>query len=261
MHGKRRADDARGLGVVLSLAAAVLSVAVLTAQGSVRSAWRSGPVAVDGLAADWANLASIERGPEVGAVNDGEFLYLVVSSKDPAVGGPLLSGLIVWLDPAGRRAQTFGIRVSGELGPLPGMTPTAGGSTPGAISTKILDRFDVLGPGRNQRRLVDITPDLGIEVASGYSDSDVTYELKIPLQKTAARTYAVGAGPGRTIGLGIATPEAPREGGRRQRLVGSDGFIGGHPWFAGGFASYREPDGRTKPLEVWTTLTLAAAAP
>jgi hypothetical protein len=263
MNNNRVREAARGLGVGLSLAATLLSIAVLAAPAPVRSAWRTQPIAVDGLSADWTNTESLERGPAVGAVNDDEFLHLVVSSKDPAVGGPLLTGLIVWIDPAGRRAQTFGIRVPGvEMAPLPGMTPAASANaSPGVISTKVFDRFDVLGPGQNQRRLVDITPGLGVELASGYSDSDVTYELKIPLQKTVTRMYAVGAGPGRTVGLGIATPEAPRNAGARQRLVGSDGFIGGHPWFAGGFASYREPDGRTKPVEVWTTLTLAGAAP
>ena len=93
----------------------------------------------------------------------------------------------------------------------------------------VLDRFDVLGPGQNQRRLVDLTPELGIELASSLAESEVAYELKIPLEKTWSRTYAVGATPGRTIGLGIATPEEPVSRGQSPRLVGDSGFIGGNP--------------------------------
>ena len=69
----------------------------------------------------------------------------------------------------------------------------------------------------------------------------------------------MGATPGRTIGLGIATPEDPVSRGQSPRLVGDSGIIGGNPWYGGGFARYREDDGRRKPLEIWTTLTLAMA--
>ena len=110
---------------------------------------------------------------------------------------------------------------------------------------------------------MDLTPALGIELASGAGDSVVIYELKLPLKKTAARTYAVGAGPGSTIGLGIATPTSPRDLGKRPALVGSSGMIGGNPYYGGagggGFAPYREDDRGTKPLEIWTTLKLAQA--
>jgi len=182
-----------------------------------------------------------------------------VSARDPDMIAYLSRGLIVWLDPSGRRAETFGLRLEGVERPLlPGMTPTASATAPDSISTTVLDEFDVLGPGKNQRRLVDLTPDLGIELASSRAETEVAYELKIPLQKTSARPYAVGVAPGRTIGLGIATPEAPVGRGQRARLVGDSGSIGGDPWYGGGFAKYREDDGRRKPLEIWTTLSIAA---
>jgi hypothetical protein len=126
----------------------------------------------------------------------------------------------------------------------------------------VLDRFDLLGPGKNQRRLVDVTPDLGIEIASGVRAGEVIYEAKIPLAVSATHTYAIGTSPGRTIGLGLATPERPADRSRRQPLVGSSGFIGGlppiGPGYGGtGWAPYRErPD--SKPLNVWTTLQLAS---
>jgi hypothetical protein len=245
----------------MRLAILVFVSAVVAAPGGITSVWQTAPIGVDGLSSEWAKLDPIERGSVVGAANDGEFLYLIVSARDPESMGSLAGGLIVWLDPAGRRAQTFGVRIPGvEQPPLPGMTPAPAATTsPTSVSTTVLDRFDVLGPGQNQRRLVDVTPDLGIALASSRAENEVAYELKIPLQKSASRPYAVGAAPGRTIGLGLATPEAPVSRGQRPRLVGDSGVIGGNPWYGGGFARYRDEDGRRKPLEVWTTLTLATA--
>jgi hypothetical protein len=98
-------------------------------------------------------------------------------------------------------------------------------------------------------------------MASGIREGEVIYEVKLPLTRTDARLYAVGAAPGGTIGLGLATPESPRDLGRRQRLVGSSGMIGGNPYYGGanggGFAPSREDDGRVKPLSLWTPLKLA----
>lgn len=236
----------------------VIFAAVVPVAAGLTSAWRAADIAVDGLAGEWPALEPIERGPVVGAANDGEFLYLVVSAREPDVIAQVAGGLIVWLDPTGRRAETFGLRIPGaELPPLPGMNAAAA-AAPTGIRTAVLDRFDVLGPGPNQRRLVDLTPELGVEIASSLAEQEIAYEMKIPLQKTAARPYAVGAVPGRTIGLGLATPETPVNRGQRPRLVGDTGYIGGSPWTGGGFAKYREDDGRRKPLRIWTTLTLAA---
>ena len=243
----------------MRLATFLLLAAVVAAPAGLTSGWRTETVTVDGMSSEWRTLEPLERGPAVGAVNDGEFLFLVVSARDPESIAHVSSGLIVWLDPSGRRGETFGLRLEGVERPLlPGMTPTASAGPFDRISTTVLDQFDVLGPGKNQRRLVDLTPELGIEIASSRAETEVAYELKIPLQKTSGRPYAVGVAPGRTIGLGIATPEEPVGRGQRPRLVGDSGSIGGNPWYGGGFARYREDDGRRKPLELWTTLSLAS---
>ncbi len=244
----------------MRLATFALIAVVVAAPTGLTSKWRTEAVNVDGLSTDWQTPEPLERGLTVGAVNDGEFLYLIVSARDAEAIAYISTGLIVWLDPAGRRGETFGLRLEGVEQPLlPGMTPTAAPTASSArISTMVLDQFDVLGPGKNQRRLVDLTPELGIELASSRAETEVAYELRIPLQKTSSRSYAVGVAPGRTIGLGIATPEAPVGRGQRPRLVGDSGFIGGDPWYGGGFAKYREDDGKRKPLEIWTTVSLAS---
>ena len=182
----------------MRLATFALIAVVVAAPTGLTSTWRTEAVTVDGLSTEWQTPEPLERGLTVGAVNDGEFLCLIVSARDPEAIAYISTGLIVWLDPAGRRGETFGLRLEGVEQPLlPGMTPTAAPTASSArISTTVLDQFDVLGPGKNQRRLVDLTPELGIELASSRAETEVAYELKIPLQKTSSRTYAVGVAPG-----------------------------------------------------------------
>ena len=259
--------------VALAALLALLSVPVAlgAAPPPLTSLWRTQPIVIDGAPNEWAPLTSVDRGPTAGVQNDAEFAYVVVSSNDPKWRPLLEGGLVVWLDPTGGKAQTFGIWLPGPAEPaVPGSTPTpsaSAGST--GVSTEVLDQFDLLGPGKSQRRLVDITPELGIEVASGLIGDAVVYEIKVPLQKTETRPYAVGAQPGARIGIGLATPETPRRAQRRQDLVGSSGRIGGYqPYLPGyspfipgmggrGFASYADRAERSKPLVVWTTLQFA----
>jgi len=257
------------------LAILVLSVAFglgLHARAPVlASVWRTEPITIDGAPNEWPPLTAVDKGPSVGVQNDGEFAYVVVSTNDEKWRPLLEGGLVIWLDADGGKARTFGIWLPGPAEPAPpGATPaptaTAG---PTGVSTEVLDQFDLLGPGKNQRRLVDITPELGIEVANGLVGDAVVYEVKVPLQKTPARPYAVGVQPGESIGIGLATPETPRRAQRRKELVGSTGQIGGYqPYMPGylpvipgmggrNFAGYADRDERAKPLSVWTTLRFA----
>jgi len=243
-------------------AACVLGAAVFAAPPALVSAWRFTPITVDGSAEEWPTLATLEGKVSAGAANDSEFLYLAVSGSDPATRALLATGLIVWLDPSGGKGQTFGIWMEGLEPPaLPGAVPDAPRPSATGWSGRTLTQFDLLGPNKNQRRLIDNDGPLGIELATGTDQSTLVYELKIPLQGSAQRKYAVNAKTGATIGIGLATPQSPRERTRRPTMVGSGGMIGGNPYLGGanggGFADFGEPDERIKPLQIWTTIRLA----
>jgi hypothetical protein len=249
----------RGLSV---LAAGALSAALLAAPPALVSAWRSGAIAVDGSTDEWAALETLEGKISAAAANDSEFLYLAVSGADPATRALLATGLIVWLDPSGGKGQTFGIWMEGIEPPaLPGATPDAPRPPGAGWSGRTLTQFDLLGPNKNQRRLIDNEAPLGIELATGMDQNALVYELKVPLEASAERKYAVNAKSGATIGVGLATPQSPRERSRRPTMVGSGGKIGGNPYLGGanggGFADFGEPDDRIKPLQLWTTIRLA----
>jgi hypothetical protein len=249
-----------------SLIAALLAIPaaiVIGAPAGLMSTWRTSPVTIDGITDEWSKLETMDGGPAVAVMNDRDSLYLAVMTNDRKVRGLLATGLILWFDASGGKAQTLGLRISGTEAPLlPGMTERpASNSSAAGLSSDVLDRFDLLGPGKSQRRLVDLKDAPGVELAIGSDSDTIAYEVKVPLASAPGRVFAVGAKSGATIGLGVATPEAPRERNKGP-LVGSDnGFIGGSPYGAGanggGFAAYAEPDGRVKPLNLWTTVKLA----
>jgi hypothetical protein len=261
------------IGLLVASGALVPGLVSTRAQDvTIAATWRSGDLAVDGSMADWVSLTRVGSGPAVAAQNDGTALYLAVASSDPTVRVQLATGLIVWLDGTARRRQTFGLRLEG-LAPRPiaGTTANAGANDLSDRVLNTLDEFDLLGPARLQRRLIDNTVDMGIALASGVEDGTIVYELKVPLEKGDVTPHAIGAKPGTTVSLGIETPTDPRPARRRNRL---DDPMNTNPWldpwgYGGYFSTPPPPPGGSarapkevefKPMRlVWTTVRLAAA--
>jgi hypothetical protein len=248
-------------------------VSTRAADAVVSSAWLDGNSipAVDGSMADWVRLERVEDGPAVAARNDGRHLYLAVASNDDMVRRQLATGLVVWLDGTGRKAQTFGLRLEGlTRRPLPGAAPSTGSGNEMArdLTGNTLEEFDLLGPGRNQRRLVDRPADAGIALALGVEDGTIVYELAVPLASSTATPHAIAAAPGKTIALGLETPAEPRTPRR------SDGLrnpMNTNPWVNDPYGGYFNPPPPTnsgssrpakaveiKPMKViWVQVELA----
>jgi uncharacterized membrane protein YgcG len=207
-----------------------------------QSAWRDTPLAVDGTIGDWTRLERLDQGPVVGFQNDAHSLYIAVSASDPELRRLLAAGLVVWFNPKSKKEQGSGLRIPGVVRrPLPGATPDA--PAPEEIgrtaSLRVLDQFDWLGPGKSQRKLVDVTAGLGVAIASGAEEGVFVYELGLPLQASTDHPYAVDAVPGSTIAVGFETPSDPplREG------RGSGGGLGGRGGGRGGRGGGMSPGG------------------
>jgi hypothetical protein len=205
-------------------------VATRAADPVITAGWRDTDVTIDGAIADWPRLERVGTGPAVGVRNDDTMLYLAVASNDATVRLQLATGLIVWIDGTARKAQTFGVRLEGlTRRPLPGASPDDGATgvlNRGAVLTR-LDAFDLLGPGRNQRRLIDDPAAARVALASGVEDGTIVYELRLPLEKTSATPFAVGAKPGATVSLGFETPADPKA---PRRSSGLDDPFNTNPW-------------------------------
>jgi len=131
-------------------------------------------------------------------------------------------------------------------------------------------RLELLGPGKDDRRSLQLDHTPGIEVRIGRVEGSVVYELKVPLQVDDGHPYAIGARPGATIGIGLETPEVekpesagdagmPGKGGRPPGGggMGGGGMGGGPPMGGGG---HGRPGGfePAKPIKAWATVRLAA---
>ena len=268
----RRARRLTAAVVLLGVAAALSSYDALAQASALTAAWTtSGEVVVDGSMTDWERLTRTGDGPAVAARNDGDTLYLAIGSSDPTVRVQLATGLIVWLDGTARRQQTFGLRLEG-LAPrsLTGPTSTTANLPDRVLNT--LEAFDLLGPARLQRRLIDTPATYGFALASGVEHDTIVYELKVPLVRTDATPHAVGAKPGATVSLGIETPPDLQRVRERRRLDNPNSTSPWvqDPWGYGGYfttpppppGGRPRPPAELKPLNlVWTTVRLAAGPP
>lgn len=252
-HGKR-------LWVTFGLLLALASPAVFGADGSVKSRWRTDDMKVDGGIDEWPKLATIAPKVQVAAANDGSVLHLVITTSDPTIRERLMiSGVLVYLDPKNKKAQTFAIRVPPMGGrPLPGEPPP----------TPHITYVGVFGPNKDEMHLVDLPSKNGIEAAAGVHDGDWYIEIGLPLRTSEGQPYAPGVAVGqKVIGLGLVTPDPPKppssgERGRGGAFGGLSGGWGGSQYGSGG--GVRPPgsdkdNSKGKPVKVWTTIELASA--
>ncbi|MEO5898026.1 MAG: hypothetical protein ABIS06_20250 [Vicinamibacterales bacterium] len=241
---------------VVTGAAVIIASAWLSASQPIASRWRDKDIAVDGTISEWTELTSFDEGISVAAFNDGRDLYLAVASSDAQRRRQLATaGLVVWLDPGGGKKEVFGVRIPGAAMSLPAIT-----------------YIELWGPGKNDKRRIELSADTGIKIGTALDQGTLAYELKIPLSSPAsAQPYGIQASADHPIGLGLRTPKLERlsTGGRDGGMGGMGGRRGG-----GGMAGGRRGGvggrtggggGRTgagggaqvKDLKLWTILTLA----
>jgi hypothetical protein len=237
----------------------------------VTSAWKTRAIEVDGRIEDWSQLTTLDKGPSVAAANDAEYLYLAVAASDPDMRRTLARGLVVWMDPTGAKKPDSGFQ-------LPAMTrgrgfgpgaDTADPGDPAGVPSAIRD-LDVLGPGQ-QRHLVPVTDAMGVAAASSLDQGAIVFEMKVPLAQSTSHQYAVGVAAGKSLALGLYTPEEPKAGpggeergrGRSGGGMGGGGYGGGGGRRSGGAGGGRAPAGggfrgeTVKPIKLWVKLQLA----
>jgi hypothetical protein len=277
-------------------AATLLLVAArpLAAPAHLTSAAAS-TITIDGLVDEWPQLEPLEETHlSAAAQNDGRNLYLMIATSDQARRRQLLAaGIIVWLDAEGGKKHTFGIRIPGMLfsgalggrrGPHNQMPPPDLGE---ARQAPALSYVEIVGPGKDDRRRLELDATRSIQAARSQTAGTLTLELQIPLQRNDATEHAIGTRAGHVIGLGLETPKierpegpAPGAGGAGgHRGGGMGGGFGGHGGgggggrggmggMGGGGGRGGGPPGsgaqgdrfeRAEPLKYWTTVQLASA--
>jgi hypothetical protein len=235
----------------------------------LESVWSDEAITIDGVPLEWSGATTWVESPNVtiGVKNDADYLYLCVSSPLRHIATEIaMRGFTVWLDPKGKKRKTFGIRCP--------IGPTMGTGDPGEMREMARDHkkfmemvverlkgagkvLEILGPDQASSVRLTAGEAPGIDIALGYHNGRVVYELRVPLRRDAAHPYAIGSDGRGRIGIGLETPEIDRE----EMMTAMRGERGGGPP-AGGMPGGRGPGGpgsMPQPIDIWAKIDLAVA--
>lgn len=153
-----------------------------------------------------------DRDSYISIRNDDMFLHVAFTTTDPALQDRILKqGIFFWFDQTGGEGRRFGIRYPVAWGTMPasmdaaprtGETesgfPIAGYGKPG-------DDVEIYTDGYKEYERLGKKDAGGIDVRVARLSDTLLCQVKIPLRGRARGPYALGAGPGDMIGVGIET--------------------------------------------------------
>ncbi|MGD8781157.1 MAG: hypothetical protein PVH88_19590 [Ignavibacteria bacterium] len=268
--------------VLLPIAFSVIILCGCSSE-SIISNWNNNQIEVDGNYEEWGkNIKYFEDGKiAFGAVNDAQYLYLCVLSRDQSTIMNMMTGLNIWLNPVDG-GNKIGIKypVKGERGEAdfnPQMRDRSQGSqnqerkNPSEMLKERLAEQDEAfivnekGLSLSSIKLYEIGD--GFLIRSNYEDYQFVYELRIPLETTDAYPVLT-ANAGERVEINIETddmsksgsdngpPSSPGGSGSRMPPGGPGGGMGGGRGLGGGMGG---PGGNmTEQLELELTVVLAA---
>jgi uncharacterized membrane protein YgcG len=257
---------------------ATLSVAILlgTFAGcsstlELSSGWTDQELRITGDETHWRDATSAIAGPDVqvGVKNDAGNLYVALITANRFTQMQILAlGCTVWFDKDGTKSKKSGIQF-----PVSGLMQGrrfSGRENPEELQ-RLVDaaqrQFEIVGPGDGERHRISERDGKGVEVHLGLVDGTLTYELKIPLQRTESHPYAVNTDVSKPLNLcfetgdvatamrGQPSTSSPSQaaGGGRGRSGGRSGGGGGASTPAGGMGA-----DVPEPLKHWMTVHLAS---
>jgi hypothetical protein len=230
------------------------------------SRWTNEELKINGSGEEWKDATILVPGPEVlvGVKNDKEYLYFCLMTSNRMTQAQMLAlGTTVWFDTEGKKEKTFGIQF-----PVGGLLQ--GRRFPAQQNPEELKRlieaaqrqYEIVGPGATDHRRMTDKQDKGIDVHLGYDNGTLTYELRIPLQKTTDHVYAIGADPLKPLLVGVETGEysdamrAQMSGTSRPAASSGGGGRGGRGGGGGGQAPSGMGGDAPEPLKHWLIVHL-----
>lgn len=245
----------------------------------LNSHWLEGEITIDGINNEWGNSTTFIKDENVliGLMNDENYLYVSLISNNRFMWNRMTGmGFTIWFDPNGGKKKVFGIQYPlglQEMGePMVGFGESEQGREKRRqLIEQSLKEIKFLGSKEDDwdRMLVSAASGVSAKVSDQRDSSGAfVYELKVPLRRSEEHPYAIGAEPGKAIGIGFEMQKfdrekmmAGREGGMRGDDMGPPGGMrggrGGPP--GGGMrGGMRRPE-MPKPLKIWTKVQLASA--
>jgi len=258
---------------LLALALFLLLSALLWGKDiNLNSIWTKSEIVVDGKESEWSGSIYYleEQKIGLGLQNDTADLYIIVKATDRNTQLQIMRrGLTIWLDAKGKKNKTLGIHYPIGMQEYGIPEVKANPNTEFAAEqqnrfTEMLKEIEILGPEKNERNRISRANNLGIEASLNDTLGVMIYELKIPLRPTNEYPYAVSAGTGSDISVGLEAGKFNREIMRdRMRMRGGmPGGEGGMPPGDGGPPEGMPPGGRergkmTEPIDFWAKVSLA----
>jgi hypothetical protein len=249
----------------------------------VQSKWTDGTIVVDGNPQDWGKfpMTYFEKGKvSLGAVNDSEYLYIMLSFRDQLSARFLQSKVTLWLDKTASKEKLLGFCYTGS----PPETRFGEGSIRPARRQEdsfpeseenftqrpaemprmitVLEDKDTLG-------LIPVTGEKGPAVSTNYQQGFYFHEVRVPLKRNDITRFAIGTALGETLSVGLELGRGPGDfmgmkpkNGERPDM--GDGMPPGGEMGMGreGGPGGRPGDGKQMPgkQEIWMKVSLAPSS-
>jgi len=261
----------------------------------VKSSWTAVPPAIDGVSSDWTGAAFLtEKGvkADYAFMNDGDFLYVLLTFKDPKYLSNIeATGINIYFNTEDKKKTDRGIRffkrkVTGDeviaIMEKRG-EPLTEQDRASLQGSKIFYLYDWEPLGKNKEVPSQVPLPPGIPVynpvfKAKMSENVWTYEFRIPLVKSETQPLGIGAGAGQAIKIGFEwggmTEEmkkaAAKRGGTPPSVIGANdtaaGLAGGGGGGGGGGTRSGMPGGGApqggggspKQYDFWLDVQLAA---
>lgn len=257
----------------------------------VAGRWCEDQMTIDGSDGEWSDTPQYydpDRQTILRVANNGEAVFLCLAISDRVLTRQIMrTGLTVWLDPRGEKAQTFGIHLPGRQGPNPGRAPHSendvrhparGRPAPPRAAAQLspaeplkalaITYQDATGPLKMK---LDEVRRTGIDIAVGPPGPGhrLVYEFQIAFRSAPC---LANLGPDDVVGLGImagSSMEKPPKSGAFGGMGGPGGDPGGGPGGGMGGGMGGGPGGgmgrpggaphgeKSEPVEVWLKIKLA----
>ena len=184
------------------------------------SQWRDRDIAIDGSITEWNGLMQAPEDADVafGIVNDDAYLYLCLTSANRETAlWMLMSGFTVQFENKAKKGARLGVHfpLAPSRAPMPFERNGTSEHDPAAMMKRLegsLGTLALIGPGKNDTlpMATRMAESLGIAVSIKPLNQGWAYEIKVPLNRDARFTYAIGMGNDSLIEVTLASDEEAR---------------------------------------------------
>jgi hypothetical protein len=256
--------------LLVALGCLALFSGCLNMNMTIPGRWCDREIFVDGLDTEWEGTRFLvdKKDVTIGAMNDDRVLYLRLSTPDRATQWKIARhGLTVWFDPRDGNSKVMGISYPIILDPDLMHLSQDDVTSPGQAPDPTLDTPDSLAVliGKDDRTVLSRSDALktGVDVAVGFKDGLLIYELMIPLDG-ASGLYPVLQPEDGQVSVGFETPLADLDAFERKQRLNERTIPGsGDPNIRRGSEPSRGRDRTARrmnipqPLAVWVSVMVA----